>query len=63
METKEKLHDLKEHRWGCEILFATGETVFLQGEDAFNLVDEIDKCETHEQIHNILCEYEVLINE
>lgn len=63
MTNDQKLHDLREHRWGCEILFATGETIFLQGEDASSLIDEVDKCETHEQIHSVLTEYEVLISE
>jgi hypothetical protein len=63
METQQKLHDLKDYGYGCEIIFSSGKTVFLQGDDASNLVDEIDCCETEIQMHNILDEYEVLVNE
>lgn len=58
-----KLHDLKDYGYGCEIIFSCGKTAWLQGDEANDLVKEIDACETHEQIHNILSEYEVLIQD
>lgn len=59
----DKLHDIRELNYGCEIIFACGKTTFLQGDDASSLMDEIEKCETELQIHNILDEYSVLIEE
>lgn len=58
-----KFHDLNETRYGCEILFAQGGSVFLQGDDASRLIEEIEVCETPEAMHAILDEYTVLIEE
>jgi hypothetical protein len=58
-----KYHDIRDLKYGAEIIFNNGKTAFMQGTDAGQLLDEIDKCETAEQIHNILEEYIVLIEE
>jgi hypothetical protein len=63
METEQKLHDFLELKYGGEIIFATGERIFLQGEDEESLRHEIEECETAQQVHDILVEYEVLIEE
>jgi hypothetical protein len=44
--------------WGTITGFPGGGEVFLQGEEAAELDDRIEACETDEQIESILMEYE-----
>jgi len=53
-----------EYEWvGIGLLItdiATGQDVFIQGEDGSELHDELEDCETDEQVQFILSEYSVL---
>lgn len=57
------LIDFEDHGYGVEITFPNGKSVFMQGDDAAELVKEIDECETEEQEQLILEQYSVLVED
>ena len=58
-----KGYDYSEDRYGLTLHFPNGKTTFLQGDDASELQDQLEACETQEQIDMIISEYEVLVEE
>ena len=46
---------------GLKIVFPSGEDVFVQGEEGSALHDQLEACETDEQVEAILSEYSVLL--
>jgi hypothetical protein len=44
--------------YGGTITFPDGRTVYLQGEDAADLDDQIEECETDEQVEMVLSAYD-----
>jgi hypothetical protein len=45
-------------RYGGVITAPDGRTCFLQGDEANQLDDELEKCETEDQIQNLLSGYD-----
>jgi len=50
-------------RYGVEIYSDDGRDCFLQGEDASQLLDDLEKCRTDEQEQQILSEYDHIMED
>lgn len=42
--------------------FSDGKTAFMQGDDAVNLHNDLEKCSTEQQEQDVLSEYSVVAN-
>ena len=48
--------------YGLTITAPCGKDIFLQGDEASQLHDELEACETDEQLQDMLGEYDVLFD-
>ena len=54
-------YDYNWQGYGLTLQFPNGKDAFLQGEEASELHDQLESCETKEQVEMIISEYEVLV--